>query len=93
MPDGRRRHFPEFRGYWQKYMAKQLGKIQAAYSKIENGTTHLSDQMIEKLSLIGITTDMFGHIPENKEELKQLKSNQKKLQKQIEVLTEFNKAV
>ncbi len=124
----------EFRGYSQKYMAKQLEKSQAAFSKIENGTTHLSDKTIEKLSevllvpkeilfsnteitvgfdkinstktfnneesfsqannhllhsLIGITTDMVGYISENKKELKQLKSNQKKLQKQIGVLTQI----
>jgi transcriptional regulator with XRE-family HTH domain len=123
----------EFRGYSQKYIAKQLGKSQAAYSKIENGTTHLSDHILEKLSeilllpkeilysdteitmdftkinynssasngediyhdnnnllhsLIGITTNMFRRISENKKALEQLKLNQKKLQRKLNELTE-----
>lgn len=42
----------EIKGYSQEYVANQLGKSQAALSKIENGQTHLSDDMIEKLSRI-----------------------------------------
>ncbi len=127
------RHCREFRGYSQKYIAKQLEKSQAAYSKIENGTTHLSEPMVEKLSeillvpkeilysdteitmdfskinsigdafnqeaiyqannnllhsLIGITTNMFSDIADNKKTLQQLKLNQKKLQKRLNSLTE-----
>ena len=40
----------EFRGYSQGYVAKLLGKSQASLSKIENGSIHLSDDVIEKIS-------------------------------------------
>ena len=46
------RHIREFKGYSQKYIAKRLGKSQAAISKIENGNTHLSDKAIEQLCKI-----------------------------------------
>jgi transcriptional regulator with XRE-family HTH domain len=42
----------EFKGYSQKYVAKKLGKSQPALSKIENGYTLLSDELIEQLSKI-----------------------------------------
>ena len=42
----------EFRGYSQGYVANLLGKSQASLSKIENGSIHLSDDIIEKISKI-----------------------------------------
>lgn len=46
------RHFREFRGYSQQYVANRLKKSQAAFSKLENGYTHLSDDTIEQLTKI-----------------------------------------
>lgn len=46
------RLFREIKGYSQEYVAGRLGKSQAALSKIENGRTHLSDDIIEQLSKI-----------------------------------------
>lgn len=46
------RLFREIRGYSQEYVAKRLGKSQAAYSKIENGYTQLSEKTIEAISKI-----------------------------------------
>ncbi len=46
------RHFREFKGYSQKYVAVKLGKSQAALSKIENGSIYVSDDIIEQLSEI-----------------------------------------
>lgn len=46
------RHFREFKGYSQKFIARKLGKSQSALSKIENGLTHVSDEVIEQLSKI-----------------------------------------
>ncbi len=46
------KHIREFKGYSQKYVAKKLGKSQAAISKIENGQTSLTDKLIEQLSKI-----------------------------------------
>ena len=46
------RHFREFKGYSQKYVAGKLGKSQATLSKIENGSIHVSDDIIEQLSKI-----------------------------------------
>lgn len=44
------RLFRKIKGYSQEYVAKRLGKSQAALSKIENGNTHLSDDIIEQIS-------------------------------------------
>ncbi len=46
------RHFREFKRYSQKFVARKLGKSQSALSKIENGLTHISDEVIEQLSKI-----------------------------------------
>ncbi|MEO6838338.1 MAG: helix-turn-helix transcriptional regulator [Ginsengibacter sp.] len=46
------RLFREIKGYSQEYVAKRLGKSQAAYSKIENGYTQLSDEIIIDISKI-----------------------------------------
>ena len=46
------RHFRQFKGYSQKYIASRLGKSQPALSKIENGSTQVSDDVIEQLSKI-----------------------------------------
>ncbi len=46
------KHFRAFPGYSQKYVANRLGISQAALSKIENGSTHLSDDKMEQLSKI-----------------------------------------
>lgn len=46
------KHIREFKGYSQKYVAKKLGKSQPALSKIENGYTQLTDELIEQLSKI-----------------------------------------
>jgi transcriptional regulator with XRE-family HTH domain len=46
------RHIRENKGYSQKYIAKRLGKSQAAISKIENGHIHLCEDAIEKLCKI-----------------------------------------
>jgi transcriptional regulator with XRE-family HTH domain len=46
------RLFREIKGYSQAYVAKRLGKSQAAYSKIENGHTHLSDETFKEVSKI-----------------------------------------
>jgi transcriptional regulator with XRE-family HTH domain len=52
MKNNNLRHLRENKGYSQKYIAKRLGKSQAAISKIENGHTHLYDDAIEKLCKI-----------------------------------------
>jgi len=46
------RLFREIKGYSQKYVATRLGKSQAAYSKIENGHTLLSNELIEQINKI-----------------------------------------
>lgn len=46
------RHFREFKGYSQKFIAYKLGISQSALSKIENGLTHISDEVIAQLSKI-----------------------------------------
>jgi transcriptional regulator with XRE-family HTH domain len=46
------RHFREFKGYSQKYVAQKLGKSQPTLSKIERALTQVSDEIIEKLSKI-----------------------------------------
>lgn len=46
------RLFREIKGYSQEYVAKRLGKSQAAFSKIENGYTQISDDIIDQLSKI-----------------------------------------
>jgi transcriptional regulator with XRE-family HTH domain len=46
------RLFREIKGYSQEYVANLLGKSQAAFSKIENGKTHISDNIIEQISRI-----------------------------------------
>ena len=46
------RHYREFKGYSQQYVAAKLGKSQAAYSKIENGHIKLSSDNIVELSKI-----------------------------------------
>lgn len=44
------RLFREIKGYSQEYVASRLGKSQAAYSKIENGHTQLSNGIIKEIS-------------------------------------------
>ena len=46
------RLFREIKGYSQQYVAHRLNKSQAAFSKIENGYTHISDDIIEQISKI-----------------------------------------
>jgi transcriptional regulator with XRE-family HTH domain len=46
------RRFREFKGYSQKYVARKLGKSQPAFSKIENGITQVSNNIVEQLSEI-----------------------------------------
>ena len=46
------RLFREIKGYSQQYVAHRLNKSQAAFSKIENGYTNISDDIIEQISKI-----------------------------------------
>jgi transcriptional regulator with XRE-family HTH domain len=46
------RHFREFRGYSQKYVAQKLGKSQPALSKIERALTQVSHEITDQLSKI-----------------------------------------
>lgn len=46
------RQFRQFKGYSQKYVASRLGKSQPALSKIENGSSQVSGDVIERLSKI-----------------------------------------
>lgn len=46
------RVFSEIKGYSQEYVSGRLGKSQAAFSRIENGHTHLSDDIIEQISKV-----------------------------------------
>ena len=52
MQNNNLRHIRESKGYSQKYVAKRLGKSQAAISKIENGCSQLSGKAIEQLCQI-----------------------------------------
>jgi transcriptional regulator with XRE-family HTH domain len=46
------RHYRVSKGYSQKYVATRLKKSQPLLSKIENGITHISDEVIDQLSKI-----------------------------------------
>ena len=46
------RLFREIKGYSQGYVAKHIGKSQAALSKIENGYINLSDEFTDQISEI-----------------------------------------
>ena len=42
----------EYNNYSQNYMAEQLNISQSAYAKIENGTTHLTEEKLRKIANI-----------------------------------------
>lgn len=59
------RHFREFKGYSQNYVARKIGKSQSALSKIENGFLQISDDLKERLSdVLGATKEkLFSNEP------------------------------
>ncbi|TDS54598.1 helix-turn-helix domain-containing protein [Myroides indicus] len=46
------RNIRELKNYTQEYMAEQLGMTQAAYSKIENGSTRLTMSKLEDIAKV-----------------------------------------
>ena len=81
------RHIRESKGFSQKYVAKRLGKSQPSVSKIENGYTHLSNQIIDEISKI-------LEVPKEKlfdEENEQMLSTNSSVSNLLDELTENRK--
>lgn len=58
MKDNSIRLFREIKGYSQQYVAHRINRSQAAFSRIENGQTFLSDGLLQQISnVLEISTE------------------------------------